>query len=432
VKVAVVGGGALGIGLSLRLNTAGHEVTLYEAAPTLGGLASAWSIPVEGGEPVVWDRHYHVTLTSDRRTRALLADLGLEDELRFASTGTGYTAGDRLVPVNGPVDFLKLPGLSLVSKVRLGLTILRGTTIRDRDAMEAMPVATWLRRWSGDRAYRVFWLPLLRAKLGANHELASAAFIWSTIQRLFKARKAGIAEDQLGWVRGGYHTVFERAAAVLVERGVEVRTGVAVKAVRAGGVVETDGDTRTFDQVVVTAAAPIAVRLCPDLSDRERALLEGVTYQGIVCASLVLRRPVSPYYLTYITDDAAPFTAVVETTALVGPAEMGGRTLVYLPKYVLPDDPFLDATDDEVRARFLPYLQTMHPSIADDDVLAFRVSRVRQVLAVPTIDYSKHEPPMRTSVEGLVLASSANIVDGTLNVDETLSLVDRVVGVLCR
>ena len=72
------------------------------------------------------------------------------------------------------------------------------------------------------------------------------------------------------------------------------------------------------------------------------------------------------------------------------------------------------------------YLRTLHPSVADEDVLAFRVSRVRQVLAVPTIDYSDREPPIRTSVPGVYLVSSANIVDGTLNVDETLSLADRL------
>ncbi len=66
----------------------------------------------------------------------------------------------------------------------------------------------------------------------------------------------------------------------------------------------------------------------------------------------MLRRPLSGYYLTYLMDDL-PFTAVVEMTALVDPEQLGGHALVYLPKYVAPDDPLFDVPDDEIEARFL-------------------------------------------------------------------------------
>src|SRR6266550_1931993 len=40
--IAVVGGGMLGLTLAHRLRRQGRPVALYEAAPTLGGLAGAW------------------------------------------------------------------------------------------------------------------------------------------------------------------------------------------------------------------------------------------------------------------------------------------------------------------------------------------------------------------------------------------------------
>ena len=69
---AVVGGGMLGLALALRLAKAGQAVTLYESAPVLGGLASAWQL----GD-VEWDRHYHVTLLSDTVLRDMLQELDL-------------------------------------------------------------------------------------------------------------------------------------------------------------------------------------------------------------------------------------------------------------------------------------------------------------------------------------------------------------------
>jgi len=43
-RYAVAGGGMLGLTLAMRMAKQGHDVTLIEAAPRLGGLASVWNI----------------------------------------------------------------------------------------------------------------------------------------------------------------------------------------------------------------------------------------------------------------------------------------------------------------------------------------------------------------------------------------------------
>jgi protoporphyrinogen oxidase len=149
-----------------------------------------------------------------------------------------------------------------------------------------------------------------------------------------------------------------------------------------------------------------------------------VRYEGIVCVSLLLSKPLSGYYLTYLSEPM-PFTAVVEMTAFVGPAQLGGYSLVYLPKYLAPDDPLLQRSDDEVLDSFLPALSRVYPQVTRDDVVSARVSRVKHVFAVPTVGFVDRLPPMRTSVPGVHLVSSANIANGTLNVDETVALAER-------
>ncbi|MCZ7525082.1 MAG: NAD(P)/FAD-dependent oxidoreductase [Acidimicrobiia bacterium] len=425
---AVVGGGMLGLTLARRLRERGHAVTLYEAAPHLGGLASAWRL----GD-VVWDRHYHVTLLSDAFTRGALAGLGLEEQMRWVETRTGYYSDGRLASVSNTVEFLRLPGLRLVDKLRLGGTILLGSRLRDWRRLEEVPVADWLTRWSGRRTFERFWLPLLRSKLGESYRDASAAFIWATIQRLYAARRTGLKKEMFGYVPGGYARVLERYGEALAEAGVRVELASPVEQVGSEGgelvVRPAGGAPGRYDRVVVTANAHLASRMCPQLSADERDRLDGVRYQGLVCASLLLERPLADHYLTYITDDV-PFTAVVEMSAFVDPDQFGGRTLVYLPKYVAPDDPFLSCSDDEVRERFLPALAAMYPGFSADDVLAFGVSRVREVFPVPTLGYSRRVPPVRTSVPGLFLVTSAHIVNGTLNVDETVGLAERAIDTL--
>jgi protoporphyrinogen oxidase len=403
-----------------------HEVVVFEASDELGGLASAWEL----GD-VRWDRHYHVTLSSDEHTRAMYDDLGLADRVRWVETKTGYYGTDgRLRSVSSPVEFLRVPGLRLIDKLRIGLTIAYGSQVRDGERMERIGVEPWLRRWSGDRAFEVFWKPLLRAKLGDQYDVASAAFIWATIRRLFAARRAGLEQELFGYVEGGYAVVFDRFHEALTADGVDVRLACPVREIRradSGLEVRTAAGVEQFDRVVLTTAAPLTAALCPDLLDGERRRLEEVSYIGIVCASLLLERPLDEYYLTYITDPATPFTAVVEMTALIDPAELGGRSLVYLPKYTTEADPLFEADDADVVDQFMPYLRTMYPFLTDADVLASRVSRVRKVFAVPTERYSTTMPSLTCSIPGLVTVGSANLPFSTLNVNDVLALADEII-----
>lgn len=415
----------LGITLALRLARAGQRVTLFESATELGGLASPWSL----GD-IVWDRHYHVTLLSDTRLRAFLEDLGLEREIKWVETKTGFYTDGGFHSMSNTAEFLRFPPLTLWQKLRLGGTIFLGSKLTNWRRLERIPVTRWLCRYSGKGVFQKIWLPLLRAKLGESYQRVSAAFIWSYISRMYKARRTGLKKEMFGYVPGGYARILTRSAEVLREAGVEIRLGQRVRQVirGAGGEIEVtcgaDQEPQRFDHAVLTCPAPVVAPICPQLAPDEAEKHRQISYLGIVCASVLLKRPLGPYYVTNITEDWVPLTAVIEMTTIVDPAELGGHSLVYLPKYAMPDDAVFSDSDQEIETRFLETLCRMYPDFHRDDVLAFRISRVKNVVALPTLNYSRKLPPMRTSVPGLFVVNSAYILKGNLNVNETIELAE--------
>src|SRR5262249_44641612 len=135
---AVVGGGFLGMTLAVRLAQQGKTVTLFEAAPFLGGVAAPWRF-----RDIVWDRHYHVILSSDTHLRALLRELGLEARLIWKKVATGFYVDSRLHSISSTYDFLRFPPLGIGDKLRLAATILRACSIRDPRPLEEILVETW-------------------------------------------------------------------------------------------------------------------------------------------------------------------------------------------------------------------------------------------------------------------------------------------------
>jgi protoporphyrinogen oxidase len=466
-KIALVGAGFLGLTLALRLANAGAKVTVFESAGEIGGLASAWQI--SDVPAITWDKHYHVTLLSDTHTRKIVEEIGLGDEFEWVETKTGFYTNGRLVSMSNTMEFLRFPPLGIISKLRLGGTIFLASKINDWKKLEKIPVEKWLTRLSGKKTFDKMWLPLLKAKLGEAYRETSAAFIWATIQRMYSARKSGLKKEMFGYVRGGYARVLKRFEKVLREKGVEIVLNARVENIgklsagnieiklsekdltaknakvvtqRARSAAPTSagnlrglGDSsfasfaashphKEFDKVIFTGPSNVAAKVIPDLSAEEKEKLCGIKYQGIVCASVLMKKSLSNFYVTNVTDET-PFTGIIEMSALVDKKEFGGNALVYLPKYVAPDDKLFEKTDEEIRRIFLSALEKMYLDFHRSDVVEFKVSRVRQVFPIPVVDYSQKLPAIETSVSGVYVINSAHIVNGTLNVNETVQLAEN-------
>ncbi len=424
-NIAIIGSGFLGLTLALRFSERGHRVTIFESAPDIGGLAAAWKI----GD-AVWDKHYHVTLLSDSYTQGIVEEIGLGGEFEWVQTKTGFYTDGRLYSMSDSVEFLRFPPLGLVGKLRLGGTIFYASRVRDWKTLEKIPVENWLTNLSGRKTFEKIWKPLLKAKLGDAYKESSAAFIWATIQRMYAARKSGLKKEMFGYVRGGYARVLKRFERVLREKGVEMRLESRVDTIRRSGesiVVESAGMLRDeYDKVIVTCAPGVAAGILPELREEERETLRAVKYLGIVCASVLLREPLSNFYVTNITDES-PFTGIIEMTAMVDRSEFGGKSLVYLPKYAAAADPLFELADEEIEKRFLDALSDMYPGFSSADVEAFRISRVKEVFPVPVLDYSEKLPPVETSIDGVYVLNSSQITNGTLNVNETVQLAEEFV-----
>lgn len=423
-RIAIVGGGLLGMTLARRLREDAHDVTLFEASDHLGGLADAWQLA-----DITWDRHYHVTLLSDAYTRRVLRELGLDDQVRWVQTQTGFYTSGRLHSMSSSVEFLRFPPLNLWDKLRLGWTIFRASKIKNWRRLERIPVESWLRTHSGPRVFEKIWLPLLKCKLGENYRDTSAAFIWATIARLYAARRSGLKKELFGYVPGGYARVNAEYQRQLESLGVRILVSNPVREVR------NEGDSRIslrhahgteeFDGVVLTVPSSVIPSICPQLTEAERQQHQAIRYLGVVCLSLVLGRPLSHYYVTNITDPGFPFTGVIEMTALVDPTVFGGKTLVYLPHYVSAHDPLFQESDERIEQRAIGGLRRIYPDLTEEQILATRISRVRQVMPIPTLDYSTRVPAMQTSLPHVFVVNSTQIINGTLNVNETIKLAEQ-------
>ena len=427
MRVGILGGGITGLTAAFYLLRAGAQVTVIEAREQVGGLATYFDFG-----PFSWDKFYHCILTSDKPLLQLIEDLGMSEELRWTQTKVGFFTDGQLHSMSTTLDFLRFPPLSLWQKFRLGLGVMYASRIRDGRSLEALPVTDWLVKVFGQANYDKMWAPLLKCKLGACSKEASAAFIWATIFRLYSTRDRSAGHKEcLGYVRGGYRTVILRLLEEIKQRGGQIVTGLPVERIegRPSGGCElfTAQGRLSFDRILATAPSRTVASMVPQLSQGYLEKLRSIKYLGVVCVALVLKRKLSPYYVTNLTENGFPFTGIIEMSNLISSEETDGRHLVYLPKYTAPGDSLFEASNEEIWSLFLPALKRVFPDLQESEIERHFVFREKLVQPVPVLNYSRLVPEMETNVPGLFLANTTQIINSTLNNNEMVKIAKRAV-----
>jgi protoporphyrinogen oxidase len=427
-KIGSIGGGIMGISLGYFLSQQGVKVEIFEASPVLGGLAG--SLNLEDGTAV--DRFYHTILSSDSHLRELATELGIADQLRFRETRMGFYHHGKIHSMNNVVEFLRFPPLGWIDRFRLGLTVLYAQFVRDWHSLESVSVEKWLVGLSGRHTFENIWRPMLRAKFDGGFENTPATYIWSRLVRMKSTRSGASQKEEAGHFIGGYATLIKAMTDKIQDAGGKIHLRTPVQEVvieqgRASGI-RVDGQGRAFDAVVVTVQAPLFRRLIPGASEKYKGFLAKTEYLGIVCPLLVLDRPLTGYWTLNITDESIPFTGVIETTAYIDPQYVGGHHLVYLPKYTAPGSPWQHMSDEEIRAIWIQNLQTMFPDFDPRSIRYFLIHRERYVEPLHLLDSTDSIPAIKTPVENLYLATTAQIYPALTN-SESLSRHARQVAV---
>ena len=421
-RVAIVGGGILGMSAAYRLAQAGVSVAVFERSPDLGGLVGSFDLD---GHPV--DRFYHVILPSDHRVIGLAKELGLGGSFRFRPTKVGFYGDGRLFSMTSPFEFLRFPLFGPVSRARLASFVVRCQLTTSYAALDEQPLLDWLRRSCGRRVTERLWKPLLDSKFDGKYDDLPATYIWARSRRMSTTRDRS-GREVMGWVEGGYQALIDALEKRIRELGGKIHGGTAVERIvtendRATGVV-VDGGIVPADFVLCTLPPPSARALLPgELAARLGP--DRCRYLGVICLLLRVARSVSPYYHLNITDRRIPLTTVVETTHVVDPDYVGGR-LLYLSKYVDPAHPDFYRAADEIEDEYLRHARTMFPDLRDDEILAAVVQRARITEPVHLLGGAKHIPDM-FPVPGLALASTVHVYPEIVSGQAVLGVSEQVV-----
>ncbi len=277
MKVAVVGGGWAGIAAAVELADAGHDLTVFEMAPQLGGRARS----VAGSPP--YDNGQHILIGAYRDSLALMRRLGVDPEQVLNRLPLA-------LPYPGEPGLQLPPGSPLIAFTR-GVLAHRGWPLSARLGLLSA-AAGWLARgFRCDAGLSVAILcanlpavvkrdliePLCVAALNTPAPQASARVF---LRVLKDALFSGAGSADLLLPRRPLSDVLAGPAAAWL--GSRLRLGSRVQRIEPGW--QVDGEA--FDAVVLACTSVEAARLTHEFAPAWSATAKALAFEPIITVYL--------------------------------------------------------------------------------------------------------------------------------------------------
>ena len=405
-KIAVIGAGIGGMAAAYDLARAGNQVTIYEAADYVGGLAAGFKEPHWSWSA---EKYYHHWFQSDQHILGLIDELGLSERVIFPRPYTVMYHEERFYPFDSILNALLFPGLGWgIDKIRFGLVGLYLRLTNNWRDLEKVTVNSWMRKWAGDSVYELMWEPLMLGKFGERYaDQVNMAWMWARL----KARTT-----RLGTYQGGFQAFADELAVRLRDMGVNLQLAAPVDSIQLGEDESlnllTSTGVEAYDYCLATVSPTLMSKIAPGLPDSYLAGLRNLKSMGAVVLILALTNQLSEdgYYWYNMPKSAGfPFLALVEHTNYLSPQYFGGDHIVYVGDYLEADHEYFRLTKDELLERFLPSFHRINQKFLPDWVRKTWLFRTNYAQPVPLINHSENIPNIRTPIAGLYFASMSQV-----------------------
>jgi protoporphyrinogen oxidase len=405
MKIAIIGAGVGGMAAAYDLRRAGHDVTIFESADAVGGLASGFKEPHWNWSV---ERFYHHWFQTDSEMLGLIAELGLSDQVIFPRPKTVAYFKDKFYPLDSIPAALRFPGYSFpFGMIRFGLVTVYLRYLSGWRGLEKHLAHDWMLRWYGKDLYAAVMEPMLVGKFGPHAKEVNMAWMWARL----KTRST-----RLGTFKGGFQAFCDLFAERLRRDGVVIHLSTQVQRIEPapqGGItLQLAGGQEVFDRCLSTTSPGLLARLAPALPpDYLKGLLE-LKNMGAVVMVLSLSHQLSKegYYWYNLPKSAGfPFLALVEHTNFVPAENFGGDHILYCGDYLDPGHEYFKLTQEQLLERFIPAFTRINPDFKPEWIRKTWLWRTNYAQPIPLINHSHNIPEIQTPIPGLFFASMSQV-----------------------
>lgn len=402
-KIVILGGGLTGLTASYYLAKKNYQITVVEKLPFLGGLAAGFK-----REDWDWylDYAYHHLFANDQEIISFIKEIGF-NKVFFLNPVTGSIFDNlKIYPMDNPIDFIKLPFLSLFEKIRSGLVIFFLKISLFLSLFEKKTSEEFIKKTMGNKVWDRLWEKLFRKKFGKYAENILASFFWARIKKRTK---------KLAYPEKGFQNLIDFLENKLKKLSVNILKNcqlTEVNKMKDKFVISFFNKkgkkvSQEFDLIISTLPTPVLIKLTKKIFPTNFSNnLKKLKYLNARTLILESKKPLlDKVYWLNVSTNRIPIMGIIEHTNFIDKKYFGGNHLIYLAWYVDEKDKFWKIKDEELLNIVLPYLKKINQNFSKKDIINFWSFKASYAQPIFDKEFVKYKPDFKTPLKNFYIAN---------------------------
>ena len=406
-KIAIVGGGFSGLAAAYTLAEAGQEVTIFEKNEILGGLAGSFKT-----KKFTLEKFYHMWYGTDQDIFNFIKSLSLSKKLKKNISRVAIYFENSIYSFSKPIDVLNFKPLSLFSRIRFILFIVKSWYFTDPKKLEGISCEKWIKKSAGTEIYNIIWKPLLIGKFGKFHKRVSAIWLWNKIVIRGKSRDIKNTNEHLYYYQGGFSNLINDIKKVLLKKKTKIKLKekiIKIKKIKNKISLFSNKANYIFDEVLLTNHVPEIIELFKNNFLDYCKKLKRIEYLSNLCVILESKESISKYYWININDTNFPFVGVIEHTNFVNKKNYNNTNLIYLSKYLPSNDKIYKMKKEAIFKFTIKAIKKKFPQFNIKNILKYHIWRADYAQPITTINYKNIIPKFNTPIKNVYISTMAQI-----------------------
>lgn len=413
-KIAVIGGGPMGLAVAYELTLRGYKPTIFEADNRLGGMAACFDF-----QGLEIERYYHFHCLNDKGFLNILDEIGLKEQLKWKKTKMGFFYNGKLYQWGSLLSVLLFPKISLITRIRYLFHAARCLTIKNWDHLDNLKAIDWIKNWLGDKGYKILWEKLFAYKFYHFGSEVSAAWIWSRINRLGKSREN--LQEKLGFLQNGSIQIIDAMSNFIKAQGGLIKLSSPVIKIlplkTAGAKIRTPKGEDSFDLVISTIPLPLIGNILEKskinkfIIDRYKEL----NYVACACVILKTRKKITNNFWTNINDDRFNIPGIIEMSNL----RKFPIHITYIPFYIPRDHPDYLRRDEFFVSDAWSCIKAINPKLQKKDLIASHCNRYSYAQPICGINF-KNKLPKKEPFKGIFTVDTTRYYPEDRGISESI------------
>ncbi len=392
--MTIIGGGPMGLYLGFLLSKKGYKIRIFETNANAGGHAR----PFKFNNTII-EIFYHFFYKNDHHSAMKWVNIfSKKSKIYWKEINTEIITKNDKINIDNFFEIIKTYKFSSI-KIYYNLFIIFNFKIPKSIISEK--ATKWAINKFGESFTNDIWIPLIKGKFGKNWKNISALWLATRIKRHLSTKNLINKKSIFGYLEKTYLPTILDTIKSLNNQGSRIICEAKIKKIifsknRISKIITDKTYVIDKDEKVISTIPLFSLKNIA--RNKKLNYLKKFNGIGVVVCIFEIKKKLSNFYWTSVSDDNLPFNAVIQQNRLFPKST---NEIVYTSKYTTAQSNLYKMNNEQIADLIFMNLEKIYENFSKSDVINYKIIKSKNAAPIPDTKTINKLPPFKSPIDNL-------------------------------